>query len=93
MGTNYYIVCNHCNERVRHIGKLSAGHAFTFQEYEDKPTSSWVEWRKLLDTYNRFGFKIIDEYGRDIMFAELLLDINASATRGDGFKFIKGEFS
>jgi len=63
MGTNYYVIKDHCqccgrSDREYHIGKSSHGWAFTFQGYQLNKLDSWKQWKAfLLDQH------IQDEYG------------------------------
>jgi hypothetical protein len=70
MGTNYYVVENHCESCNRydekyHIGKSSFGWAFTFRGYKDDfrkiTLTSWAEWKEYLKDK-----MIKDEYGESI---------------------------
>ena len=69
MGTNYYHRTNICPECGRydeqHIGKSSAGWAFTFQSAQG--IRSYKGWLKVLEG----GGKIYDEYGREVSLEEL----------------------
>lgn len=110
MGTNYYVrppgACELPCDHWVHLGKSSAGWAFTFRAYpepQDGPVSwlvvDFASWRKLLD----FG-EIRDEYGRLSTTDELLASIESkrgerSALYGSDFyddagnMFCSGEFS
>lgn len=74
MGTNYYLMtdaCAHCkrgDEKI-HLGKCSAGWAFSFRGYRKhkdwlpegiEKVESLEEWRQLVNTPNTI---VVDEYG------------------------------
>ena len=70
MGTNYYVVENHCESCNRydqkyHIGKSSVGWAFCFRGYkgnsEQHTLTSWAEWKEFLKDQ-----MIRDEYGQSV---------------------------
>jgi hypothetical protein len=85
MGTNYYVrtkpscggkCADHCHGEDIHLGKSSAGWAFTFRAYPDAgqapeavtwPVMDAESWMRLLDLGN-----IYDEYGRIMTSVELL---------------------
>lgn len=86
MGTNYFIrtppscggkCAHHCpGEEEIHLGKSSAGWAFTFRGYPEPaeasslvtwPVTDFGSWRRLLD----LG-PVYDEYGQEVTPAELL---------------------
>ena len=118
MGTNYYVrtkpscggkCADHCHGEDIHLGKSSAGWAFTFRAYPDAgqapeavtwPVVDAESWMRLLDLGN-----IYDEYGR-IMTSVELLDVIESKLSGkndvsgpgevidaSGARFIAAEFS
>lgn len=113
MGTNYFVrpadACETRCDNWVHLGKSSAGWAFTFRAYLDadsappavtEPVMDAESWMRLLDLGS-----IYDEYGR-IMTDIELLDIIERKLGGkndlcgpgefidaDGARFIPGEFS
>ena len=71
MGTNYYATseeCPCCRRKVDmlHIGKSSAGWAFTLRIDTDLEIYSWTAWKKHLK-----GRIIVDEYGTRITMKRL----------------------
>jgi hypothetical protein len=103
--TNYYLrpdgACPQPCSSWLHLGKSSAGWAFTFRAYpdRDKPVMDFAAWTELLEVGT-----IYDEYGRLIERGELLEWIADSQSGlndpGDiaylddkGFRFIPQEFS
>lgn len=76
MGTNYYATvksqeCEYCgraDEVTRHIGKSSAGWAFTVRTYEDiADLQDWDEWVTANNPV------ITDEYGEEVTWSWLLV--------------------
>lgn len=87
MGTNYYVdtppscggrCATHCRGEEIHLGKSSAGWAFSFRAYPELspvdgpeavtwPVRDFASWLRLLD----LG-PIRDEYGREVTREELL---------------------
>lgn len=72
MGTNYYVTENHCDCCKRydiecHIGKSSAGWAFTFRGYREMRLVSWPAWKEYLK-----GRQIRDEYGDVVSHEEFV---------------------
>ena len=72
MGTNYYVIKNHCESCDRydeeyHIGKSSWGWAFTFRGYSADGLVSWKTWKEFLKTQI-----IKDEYGDRIPYEEFV---------------------
>lgn len=66
MGTNYYVAKNLCEccsryDAEYHIGKSSAGWAFSFQGYRWNKLTSWKAWKEFLKDQI-----IMDEYGERI---------------------------
>ena len=86
MGTNYYAVenvCRHCKRSERrHIGKSSAGWAFSLHVYPEEGINDWVDWVSRLK-----GLEIKDEYGRTVPFESLELTVTARSKR-----FKEGDF-
>ena len=78
MGMNYYQVvtkkCPHCNEPINkelvHIGKSSAGWAFTFRAYPGD-IDTVADWRERLD-----GATIIDEAEQPISPTDFWQKVN-----------------
>ena len=88
MGTNYYVrtepscggKCErHCHGEEIHLGKSSAGWAFTFRAYPNPeyapeavtwPVSDYASWHRLLS----LG-AVFDEYGREVSPDDLLVKI------------------
>ena len=87
MGTNYYVrtppscggkCATHCHGEEIHLGKSSAGWAFSFRAYPDPdpefgpepvtwPVKDFASWLRLLD----LG-PVYDEYSREVTREELL---------------------
>lgn len=118
MGINFYVTAppscggkcdQHCRTEEIHLGKSSAGWAFTFRAYPDPdtapqaitwPVTDFASWHRLLS----LG-AISDEYGREVSAEDLLVKIEGK--RGgrhhgagsfafrdaDGNDFIPREFS
>ena len=75
MGTNYYVaknLCESCNryDEEYHIGKSSAGWAFSFQSYRAERLVSWRAWKEFLK--NQI---IMDEYGDRINYESFVVMI------------------
>lgn len=81
MGTNYYYetaggnVCEHCgrgdeSEKL-HIGKSSAGWAFSLHVIPERGLNTLEDWQKLWVT----GGQIRDEYGEHVTPEEMLTEI------------------
>ena len=105
MSNNYYLrpdgACPQPCSSWLHLGKSSAGWAFTFRAYPDreKPVMDFAAWTELLEVGT-----IYDEYDRPVDRGELLDLIADSQTGrkdvGDiayldpaGYRFIPQEFS
>jgi len=77
MGTNYYLegkTCEHCGQTLPdaprlHIGKSSAGWAFTLHIMPEEGINDLFDWIKRWDAP---GARIVDEYGRAISSYEML---------------------
>ena len=72
MGTNYYVVENHCeccnrSDRTYHIGEKSYGWAFSFQGYKYDGLTTWQKWKEYLADKT-----IRDEYGDNFSFDEFV---------------------
>ena len=82
MGTNYYVEynqCEHCgrNDR-RHIGKSSAGWAFSLRVYPDEGINTFDDWKPIF-----FAGSIVDEYGNDVPAGQMIHKItNRSWPKG-----------
>jgi len=79
MGTNYYFdynTCVHCGraEKTLHIGKSSMGWCFSLHVIPDMNLNNFKDWQQTLSSPLIPG-RIHDEYGKDIMVAEMLLVI------------------
>lgn len=80
MGTNYYLEgekCSHCGQELpdrprRHIGKSSAGWAFSLHVDPDAGIHSLKDWVRLWDAP---GARIVDEYGEAVTPYEMLCTI------------------
>ena len=93
MGTNYYVntppgcggkCADHCHDRRIHLGKSSAGWAFTFRGYPRDdwdaetegvvtwPVTDYTSWLRMLD----LG-EIRDEYGQPVSRDELVEEIDS----------------
>ena len=90
MGANFYVrtppscggKCEqHCHGEEIHLGKSSAGWAFTFRAYPDPgdapeavtwPVNDYASWLRLTSLA-----AIFDEYGREITSDELVKRIEA----------------
>ena len=107
MGTNYYIkekppcpTCGHGGTDI-HLGKSSAGWAFTFQynggEYY-KTVVEMREWTRGKQIFNEYGEKVSFEEFWDMVEAkqegmqhsEVTKDFNALMI--DGYSFVNTEF-
>lgn len=93
MGTNFYVIKNHCHccnryDREYHIGKSSHGWAFSFQGYRYMKLDSWKAWKEFLKTET-----IYDEYGDPIeydVFVKMVESYKApDFVRDDGRKNLK----
>ena len=90
MGTNYYVIKDHCqccgrSDREYHIGKSSNGWAFSFQGYRWNKLDSWKAWKEFLKD------KLIhDEYGDSIDYEHFCNMVETykspSFVRQDGHK-------
>jgi len=72
MGSNYYVekdLCECCGEKPNrlHIGKSSCGWVFSLHQTEE--LQNIEDW---LIHLSKNRSSIVDEYGRDIPFAELI---------------------
>ena len=68
MGTNFYATvnsCKHCDRSdTLHIGKSSAGWAFSLRVHEEHGLTSWDAWCEFLRRKAAEGdLVIVDEYG------------------------------
>jgi hypothetical protein len=80
MGTNYYFHpsgdrdCPHCGQRTenRHIGKSSAGWAFSLHVYPNDGITSLEDWKALWADPKG---AIFDEYGDKTSVADMLAEI------------------
>lgn len=72
MGTNYYLAkpahkCSECGEEHggerEHIGKSSAGWAFSWRGYRDRGIASVADWRRHIAARVAEGWRIQNEYG------------------------------
>lgn len=86
MGTNYYVVENHCEccdryDKAYHIGKSSFGWSFSFRGYRHtvapQPLTSWAEWKDFLR-----GKMIRDEYGYTMDYEEFCTMIETIKSPG-----------
>ena len=71
MGTNYYAKideCGHCGrgQEALHIGKSSAGWAFSLRVHPELSINDWSDWKIFL-----IGKAITDEYGSRVSFSDL----------------------
>jgi hypothetical protein len=73
MGTNYYLVCSSCGQR-KHIGKASAGWAFSLHIYPTENILDLDDWKPILSKH-----EIVDEYGDKIEWSDMV----ATITRPD----------
>jgi hypothetical protein len=74
MGTNYYVAEKRCKccgryDKKYHIGKSSAGWAFSFQGYRLDGLTSWKDYKKFLKDQE---IEIIDEYGNVTPYEEFV---------------------
>jgi hypothetical protein len=88
MGTNYYVMTNHCQccgryDTDRHIGKSSFGWSFSFRGHRDEGLASWRDWKFYLFSTNAM---IVDEYGRDMPYAEFVEMIETYKAPGYMYK-------
>ena len=113
MGTNYYLherePCASCGREHKgmHIGKSSAGWAFSLHVSKWENVESLDDWRRL---WSQPGSYIVDEYGQRITTADMEAVITSRAHphglrrhdidgrhclgHGDGtWDYIAGEFS
>lgn len=89
MGTNYYLEgekCSHCGHEPprRHIGKSSAGWAFSLHVDPADGIRGLDDWVRLWDEP---GARIVDEYGRAVtpyeMLCTIVLRSSGTARLGD----------
>lgn len=87
MSTNYYL--NDPKGATHHIGKSSGGWQFLFDTAEVKlngmtqVVDSFDRWVEVIQTsLERFGWKIEDEYGREIPFVTLIARVMDSQKNG-----------
>lgn len=76
MGTNYYLCpnrCSHCgrSDEKKHIGKSSAGWAFSLHVYPEDIIRDLNDWIPFFQDKKNH---IEDEYGREVSM-EMLLDV------------------
>jgi hypothetical protein len=72
LGTNYYVVrdhCEHCHrcDKEYHIGKSSYGWSFSFRGYRNEGLDSWKNWKNFLKDE-----VIMDEYGDIIPYEKFV---------------------
>jgi hypothetical protein len=86
VSTNYYVrtnqcraACEHCTGELLHLGKFSAGWAFSFRGepewFEHNGSNAFWHW------YDRVGGGAIEsEYGTPVSTADFLFDVMQSHT-------------
>lgn len=64
MGTNYYLVCKHCQSRKVHVGKQSVGWPFLSNYSREEITRIYNS--------TKMDFFLMDEYGRTRDFDDFM---------------------
>ena len=82
MGCNYYVETKKCeccgSNDTLHIGKSSAGWAFSLHVIAEKNLNNFDDWKGFLK-----GKEILDEYGKIVSYDEM---IEIITNRDDDFK-------